>query len=263
MKNQVLWIGNHARSEFARITDALTQEANISFADVARDVETIPSKTPHPQLVCIAVARPGEFDTRTQQLAERLQLRFPTSQIRIVLGELCCGMMRTCDELSKWTALYVHEVPDSNVVSWLVDRDDKVGRDGEFLPTTVTEPAPNTGPLVVVYSRTKSYRNAIAESLAALGLRTIELSPHDRPTIQGASFVVWEVEDGVDELPNVRWISARHPGAEIVALMSYPREYELAHFASQGVRVLSQPYRLSNLFSIFCPTAKFPATSAA
>jgi hypothetical protein len=96
-----------------------------------------------------------------------------------------------------------------------------------------------------------------------LGLKTAQLRIDEAPVVSGVDVVVYEASDGIDEFPALRELQRRHPGAEIVALVSYPREYEVARYEQHGIRVLSQPYNLNNLFSFFRSTREFLATSAA
>lgn len=256
MNQHTLWIGNRTRNEFARITDSLEKQSIVSYADL--DLDGLRKGQAQPQLICVAIARPGEFGARTKSMLERLKQRYPTSPIRLLLGESCCGMKRTCDELKGHSPAYVHEVPTQGAFCWLLDR---ITGDSDVPIVNVVDH--KAGALAVVYSASNDHRQAIAQSLTLLGIRTIEMDPDDRVPVQGVDFVVWEVKDGYDSLPNARWIARRHPEAEIVVLMSYPREYELAHLAAQGVRVVAQPYRLSNLFSIFGHSRQVRATSAA
>lgn len=265
MDRQTLWIGNRIRNEFIRIASSLENESVVAYADSLECVQGVSQ----PHLICLAISRPGEFATQTMQQIERLQKRFPTARVRVLLGEQCCGMKRTHEQLSNCDAVYVHEVPTPGASGWLTESVTELADSSPFgLPSPkpncpVTVSPSSSSPLVIVYSKSRDNRQAIAEAMELVGVRTVELSTEQNVPVSGADFVIWEVEDGCDSLPDAGWISKRHPTAKIVALMSYPREYELAHLTSQGIRVVSQPFRLSNLFSIFGSSRQLPATSAA
>lgn len=248
MSDEIVWVGNASRSEFKRITDALRLSGSLTLYD---DAATVPGKVVTPAVVCLAAARPGEV---SPQRLEQVRTKFPASDHVTVLGELCCGLKRTAAFLDPVTTVYSHELPSDCTVQTLLEH-------------LHAPPAFNFGPVeskfVAIYSKSSNYERGIAEALEMLGNKTARLSLDDASTVAGVDFVIWEVSDGIDEFPVARKIRRRHPDAEIIALVSYPREYEVTWYEQQGIRVLAQPYSLSNLFSIFRSPREFLATSAA
>lgn len=247
LKSNILWIGNHQRAEFSRIAESLSRESTISFSADGRDV----SDSLRPGVVIIAHNRPNEFGG-----VQLDSLRGRWSQIRFVnlLGESCCGWKRTSKEIGEAASIYTHEVPGNARVEEIVDL--AHGR------TSVL--GYGASQLAVVYSSRGSFREGLADAIRLTSVKTVESSLDAPVSVQGADFVVWDAADDVElRSHDAVILRRRHPDARIVALLTYPREYEVAMLATRGISVLAQPFALNSLFSYFRQHADVAVTSAA
>lgn len=249
MQSQITWIGNSSRREFIRIARSLETHSRVTYFPTLED---IPRACPPPAVVCYAWARPGEFEVADLEPIER---QFPRSKHVHILGELCCGMKRTSQKLARTDAVYAHELTGDLTVDRLLQPGNP---DDEF-----TVQAMSGSTLLAIYSRSKSFREAIADSLSMLQLKSIQLHPEQVIPTQGVDYVLWDVTDGWQEFPDFSRLRQCHPNATILALVASPREYEIAHLEKNGIQVLAQPYRLRDLCSIFGSTAKIRASSTA
>ena len=225
-----LWIGNRDRREFDRIIVRLQLQSQISFR------ETLPNASVSGSLVVVAHSRPGVFSLAE---IEQLQTRNPQAKIVNLFGEWCCGEKRIAPKGCCVPQLYTHELHHVGDLWMRLTGPDRTS------PMRTVKPA--STPLVVVYSSRASYGQGIVDALAAtMATKTVLMQLGDQATIvDGVDFVVWEAgpDSGCwDE--ELRVIQQRHPAAKIVALLTYPRVYEVERLQEQGVRVLAQPIRV-------------------
>jgi len=253
VNQQIIWIGNHSRREFVRITRSLEVHSSVAYYPT---VDAVPATLAPPPLFCYAWSRQAEFEVADMQ---HVASRFPSSRHLNVLGELCCGMKRTSQKLQSVAAVYAHELIGELTLARMLRQ---VNLDlTDNAATTFHSTDPNK--LVAIYSRSGSYREAIAESLLMLKLKTIQMDPHQPARTSGVDYVVWDATDSWSEFPDFASLRKRHPVAKMIALVASPREYEISYLEENGIQVLAQPYRLRDLFSIFGSRTDFLATSAA
>ena len=246
-----LWIGNRDRVEFDRIIVRLQLQSQISFQ------KSVPMSPVGARLIVIAHSRPGEVSLEE---IERVQNRNPQIRVVNLFGEWCCGEKRIAPKDCSVPRLYTHELHHvDDVWTCLAGSRGGVGsiRTGKAT-STVT-------PLVVVYGSQASYGQGIVDALAvSTEVKSVQMRLEGQAIVDGVDFVVWEAgpDSGYwDE--QLRTIRQRHPHAKIVALLTYPRVFEVEHLQRHDVRVLAQPFALSELFSFFRGENDVVASSAA
>jgi len=229
MRSQILWIGSegngHSRAEFAPIYNELSQHHKVYF------VSGLSESAPAAELVVIAPSRPGQFSSSCVKI---LQASRPHAKFVYVLGDWCCGQKRTESEHTRVPTFYCHELQRGNVFAQL---------NGEL-----TSPSQSGHAFAAVYSRTSSYGDAIQEMLATSSLGSVQLRFGDGVPTDGAAVVIWETPmEGYHREAQLAEIEARHPAAQVIALVTFPRDYETAAWLDASVSVLSQPFRESDL----------------
>ena len=247
MSDSIVWLGECERSEFAGVVQSLQQQVDL------RIVRSVKQATgPAPSHVIVALSRPGEITP--QEISELVNL-WPQSQLVWLLGEWCCGEKRRNAEFGGANVFYLHELSLPLDVSQLTVGSATVGRACEMaeIPDVTNSGAtdPNSS-LVAIYSRSRSYRGALADAMSLAGMSSIELQLGDGVRTHGVNFVIWEPASAGDRRQaELREIRRRHPTAEIVALLSWPRQYESEMLRAEGVCVLGQPFALRELFRYF------------
>ena len=251
--NALLWIGDHEREEFARIVRSLDEHASLLFAKSA--AEALRRGQQQPFAICVAHARPGELNVND---LSALKSRWPQVPLVNILGEWCCGLKRTSKGLAEFAAVYSHELPRELDLPCLLTFATQVRTLRPFVANTAERL------LVALYSPSKSYRRGLAEAFGMLDVKTIELSVSHSVSVTGVDFVVWDVaEEREHARSELAVIRERHPHAKILALMTFPREDEVARLLREGVQVIAQPFELSRLFSFFGRPVELSVTSAA
>lgn len=245
-----LWIGNRDRREFDRIIVRLQLQSQISFC------ESLPGASVSASLVVIAHSRPGEFSLGE---IEELQTRNPQAKIINLFGEWCCGEKRIAPKDCCVPQVYSHELLHVSEMWARLNGPDRVG------PMRTAKPTSTQVPLAVVYSSHASFGQGIVDALALTAdAKTVLMRLDDQAVVEGADFVVWEAgPDSGRWNEELRTIQQRHPAAKVVALLTYPRVYEVERLQQHGVQVLAQPFALSELFSFFRDENGVVASSAA
>ena len=117
---------------------------------------------------------------------------------------------------------------------------------------------------MAVYATSRSYQQAIAESLTQAGGRVLELNFQDHLTAAPVEFVVWETSASREEWRfELDVLKRRNPDAKFIALLTFPRVSDFAEFRALDVQVLAQPFALSDLFRCFHQSTAVAVTSAA
>ena len=242
----ILWIGS-TRIEFRSMLSSIERATPLRRVATLAEARTASP----PKVAILAQARPGEF--AAAHVAE-LRTRWTGTRFVYVLGAWCCGQKRVNDEYSTVFTVYAHEWRDESILEVVYEKP------RDLVPHSLAQ---NSG-FVAVYSPVVSYREALADGLAAWGLRTVESEFRRTTRMLGVDTVVWhaspEFERRDEELET---LLNRHPAARMIALLTDPREFELAHFRSHGVRVLAQPFDLSELVQAMQSAATKAASSAA
>lgn len=250
-----LWVGctDH---EFARIARAVRSQLDATFLS---DLDHVRRDAPSP-FVVFAQSRPGLFDgVRIRELCDD----WPHSRFLYLLGEWCCGEKRTSQEFVQVPAVYTHQIDDPTNTNQLLAfsrRPDEVVRSGS---TYLAQPHAEHA-LVAIYSPSKSFRNALADAMGQLSMKTVELQLTPGARTIGADFVVWDAAASPStRREELRVIRGRHPQSHVIALLTYPRNFERESLAAEGVHVLAQPFSLQELSELLRVRQCVSVTSAA
>ncbi len=238
MAAQILWIGTETngskRAEFSPIFDELAETYAVRFASDIAEV-----KTAAIDLVIFAVSRPGEFPIHE---VKSLQARSPDSKFVYVLGDWSCGQKRTESEFSRVETFYCHELQHGSVYAQLV------GESTNPYPLAHTSASTAATDFVAVYARTRSFGEAVQDMVASFTAKVVQLEFGDQVATEGVNVVLWETPmEGFHRESQLAEIKARHPESQVIALVDYPRAYEIEELGKAGVHVVSKPFRESDL----------------
>ena len=246
----VLWFGNHETPAMARVVRGLERDCEVLF-------ETLEQKglvAAAPTLIVIAQSRPGEVSVMT---IEEIRRRWSHVRIVAVWGEWCCGQKRVDTSLGDFDSFYAHELQRDEDIAQLYGRRLLAGLE---LPLGTS----GNDNLVAIYSPSKSFRSAIGDAMTLLNRRWLTLLPGDGVQTSGVNFVIWDPPGESHRLQaQLEEIRSRHPDSRIIALVTWPREFEIEHLRSCGVEVLAQPFPLGQLFSFFRKCGPQSMSSAA
>ena len=237
MRAQILWIGtdSNSRDEFAPIIDELSQQHAVHFAASVATAELAPVS----DLVIVALSRPGQL---SGSQVEAIQSSRPDAKFVYLLSDWCCGQKRTDPEFSRLPTFYRHELQRGRVFAQLTD---------ELAGSKIaSQPTQQGGEqeLVAVYARTRAYGDAIRETLTDYSSPVVQLKFGDRVPADGVGVVIWETPMSLyHREAELAEIKTRHPAARVIALVTYPRDFEIEDWNELGVSVLSQPFRETDL----------------
>ena len=250
-----VWVGCDDR-EFARLARAVRSQSDASFVNELRVARSCSA----PSFVFLAQSRPGIFDA--SDVGDLREL-WPQSRFLYLLGEWCCGEKRTSREFVHVPAVYTHQIDEPVSLSQLIALS---RRPGESMPssTAFTRSPLAERTLVAIYSPSRSFQNGLADAMAQLSMKTVELRFDVPARTTGVDFVIWDASEcqntGEDELRQLR---IRHPQSQIIALLTYPREFERRTLVAEGIRVLAQPFAVRDLVQLLATRADLSVTSAA
>lgn len=228
MQSQLIWIGDVTRQEFATAWHELSGSVQCEQFDHLAQV-TAQSTAP---LVVLAQPSPGV--TSPPEVITDLQADRMDAAFVYLLGDWCCGEKRVNGEFSRIPSLYAHQLQPGRVHEHLLS----VARK-DFAPPL----AGQTETLVAIYTTGNSYAEAIADLLSPQYPKSIQLSLADQTPAHGVDLVIWEAPaEKAHRNEELQRLRARHPQAQVLALLTFPRSYEREFFADQGVRVVAQPF---------------------
>lgn len=256
----IVWFGDCERSGFDRVVKSLRLQSEF------RVVRTVQQAVgPPPSYVILPVARPGEVAPLE---VAGLKKVWSQSQFVWLLGEWCWGEKRRSDVFGGATVLYLHELllpVDLAQFAAGPETDGLRGHESTDLSEIFhSELSDLKNSLAAIYSRSRSLRGALADTLSIAGMSSIELQLGDGVRTQGVEFVIWDpASAGEGRQAELREIRRRHPAAEIVALLSWPGQREADILRAAGVRVLGQPFALRQLFRFFSNYRSRMVSSAA
>lgn len=252
------WIGNQERTEFVRLIHSLFRDRFVHFVDSLNSLPNLCANNEEESILCFAHESPGVFSDEDISSA---RFNFPNATVLHFLGGWCCGIKRTSKPLAEFPTFYAHEVQGSVTIDQLLAQ---VNFDSK---ASINLDPRQTTKLFVVYSPDNGFRAGIIDSVAHLGMKSIEAKNGNLSSVRGVDFVVWDVPGDasrrVDCLNELERIRSRHGDAKILALMTFPRDYEVACLQHLGVKVLAKPFDLNRLVSFFYEAADVSVSSVA
>ncbi len=242
----VLLVGCYQRTEFDSAVRSLRQVASLIFAADSQEALSRAREMPIPDVVVLVQSRPGQISDQSVRL---LQQAWPLSQFVALLGSWCEGETRTGKPWPDIPRVYSHQ--------WLGRLRSALGGQTlldlsglrDELSNTNSRPSMISGRLIAVYARGFSYAEALGEALAAAGCSVVCLTLGEHAFSAGVAIVLYEVnrdpEGLIEDLDKLR---CRHPGAQVVAIGTFPRAEEIDELRKKGVAVVvSQPFRVDDL----------------
>jgi hypothetical protein len=262
----VLGVGDFSPDEFREAYAAITRDADFFLAatpDSAIEHLRAAAETSDvvdPEMIVIAQAWPGEFGSAA---VERLRRAAPLARVCVLLGTWSSGETRSGQPVPGALRAYWHEWAPR----WQQELTRRAGSRaaGWSLPVTSTEEErlladcresaePRLG-LIIAVSRQLDLIAALSDACRSWGYATLALRP-GLPTFRaararGAVAVLWDAApDEVADRRLVNSLAAQFAGAEIFALLDFPREEDFAAARSTGVTaVIGKPLRLRDLWS--------------
>jgi len=251
-------VGLSHRREFSEIVVSLRDHFQFQTIDNLTQID----RDKPPELVILAHSRPDEFSaTAVGELREA----WPHARFVSLLGSWCVGERRTVSPLRDIPRIYVQQWRGRIWPDELRSVGARLQGAHEPPPRSHQLAAPTNPPLVAIYSPSVSYRQALADALENIGCKTVAARMELPVQIRGVDFVIWEVPLGFgrrrEEISTLR---RRHAGAELIGLVTFPRDDEVESLYKAGVRhVVSQPFRLEDLTKTITRSVSRAKSSAA
>ncbi len=247
----VWWVGDWDAGEFAALRRQLDPAGEMAVATELDEATASVALGPViPEAVLLAQPRPGCI---CQMAIDRLLAVAPLVRVIVVAGTWCEGELRTGKPLVGAIRLYWHELPawwersaarqrEGLAPLWSGPGGEDVGRDGEFVDTTVAVDA-------IDYAVFET----ISAALAPYGA-TCVWTPRGRGSMSGATAGIWDGGQLDEEEREALAAFCRRlgdgPGA-VVALVDYPRaEHDAIARAAGAGGVLGKPYSVAGLVHV-------------
>lgn len=254
MEVSCAWIGDHHGDEWQHLFSCMQRLGHLQSFDCIGKALDADAKF---DMAILPVDRPGALSVGH---FDSLQNAWQQTRVVFLLSDACSGMRRTSPDLADRENYYACEFRSEIQLSRLLFVRKKASRNAPLAATAnsseqTVEPRLRLSPphelsRTAVYARTQSYRETLVDVLSSEGHSVCALEFNSRASVTGIDVVVWEANPHADEREaELDCIRIRHPQAQVIALMTYPRQFEHQAMAEQGVQVLAQPFRNDDLLA--------------
>jgi len=251
----MLLIGDFEQPEFRATADATAEW--LARGTVVRRasrlepaLDACQAASDFPDLIVLAQARPGEFDSAT---LHRLRRWAPLARVIDILGSWCAGESRSGTPLAGVVRLYWHEAPaylkrefqrqqGGNCPDWglpvTATEFDRVSRVNSELHVGVLR-------TVAIHSTSCELATWLASACRAWGYATTWIQPGAMPVLQGSAAVIWDawrLDDA--ELAELQaWANVPR-----IVLLDFPHGEDRQRAIRAGAQeILAKPLRLDDL----------------
>ena len=136
--------------------------------------------------------------------------------------------------MGRLPSYYVHELQPGHAAGELFTSTQSTKSDSELC--------------LAIYARTASYSEGLVESLNPYFGSCVELTFDKQVRCHGVDVVIWEPSRHRSEwVAEQELLIHRHPEAQQIALVTYPRSFECEQLMARQVTVLAQPFQITEL----------------
>ena len=216
----VIWVELIAKeSPFVRVLDELQSQRRVrEFVSIKNAIEQSRGEQAIVAVSREGVVSLGDIETLTEK----------SESLCLLLADWCCGWKRRLPSDLSYEIRYLHEIKDGFAL-------------GQLFGANVS-PQDVPAKLVAIYARSRSYCEALQTLVQQTNSPSIGLRFGDGIVATGVDLVLWEASPWQPERrEELEALRNRHPNARVIALLTFPREFEITELKQQGVTVLPQP----------------------